>query len=172
MSLSPGDHAFARKHAWPGCVWRHFSQLSVDALYAVLAMRQRVFVIEQKCLYLDADGVDPQCWHGLACSDAGVLRAYARIVPPGVCHAQASIGRVLVDAPYRGGGAGWALMASAMQQAARLYPGQPVRISAQLRLERFYCLLGFVPSGQPYDDAGIAHIDMLHTPQASRAGTG
>ena len=38
---------------------------------------------------------------------------------------------------------------------------QPIRIAAQQRLEAFYASLGFRIAGAPYDEDGIAHVDML-----------
>ena len=35
-----------------------FAQLNLDELYAVLHLRQQVFVVEQNCVYLDLDGLD------------------------------------------------------------------------------------------------------------------
>jgi ElaA protein len=35
-----------------------FDELTVRELYAISAVRQRVFVVEQDCPYLDADGID------------------------------------------------------------------------------------------------------------------
>ena len=46
--------------------WSKFQELSVEQLYEVLALRQRVFVVEQRCVYQDADGLDFKAWHLLA----------------------------------------------------------------------------------------------------------
>lgn len=42
---------------------KRFAELSLVQLYAILALRQQVFVVEQACAYLDADGLDPLCDH-------------------------------------------------------------------------------------------------------------
>lgn len=142
-------------------IWKTFDQLSLEQLYDAIHLRQQVFVIEQECLYLDADGFDPACLHGLGYDNQGALVAYARVLPPGVRYAEPSIGRVIVAEPLRGKGIGEALMKQALARTAALYPGMPVRISAQARLERFYQRLGFASVGDLYDDTGIAHVDML-----------
>ncbi|MCC6688507.1 MAG: GNAT family N-acetyltransferase, partial [Saprospiraceae bacterium] len=36
----------------------HFDKLSTRQLYRISALRQEVFVVEQNCPYLDADGKD------------------------------------------------------------------------------------------------------------------
>ena len=58
-------------------------------------------------------------------------------------------------------GAGRALMQSAITQTKRLYPGQSIRLGAQRYLEKFYGSLGFEPVGEPYDEDGIPHIEMV-----------
>ena len=37
---------------------RHHTDLSTHELYALLALRAQVFVVEQNCPYLDVDGQD------------------------------------------------------------------------------------------------------------------
>lgn len=140
--------------------WLPFDRLTGRQVHDVLQLRQRVFIVEQTCPYLDADGSDPRCWHGLGVKD-GVLVATARIVPPGEKFGEPAIGRVVTAPEMRREGAGRALMISAIAQVKRLYPGQPIRIGAQRYLERFYGSLGFVPMGEPYDEDGIPHIEML-----------
>jgi ElaA protein len=140
--------------------WLPFSSLTPRQVHDVLALRQRVFVVEQRCAYQDADGVDPQCWHGLGVLD-GVLVATARLVPPGTIFVEPAIGRVVTAPEVRRTGVGRALMHEAIAQVRRLYPGQPVRIGAQRYLERFYASLGFEVAGEPYDEDGIPHIEML-----------
>ncbi|GIZ51974.1 GNAT family N-acetyltransferase [Noviherbaspirillum aridicola] len=141
--------------------WLPFHALTPEQLYDAMMLRQRVFVIEQRCLYPDADGLDPACRHGLAYSPSGTLHAYARILQPGVRHPEPSIGRVVVVPELRGRGLGRDLMQAAMREAMRLFPGQPLRISAQAHLRDFYRQFGFEPSGPVYDDAGIPHVDMF-----------
>ena len=67
--------------ASPRWQWSSFDALAVRELYAVLQLRQRVFVVEQRCAYLDADGDDPQAMHLPGWrddADAPRLVAYAR----------------------------------------------------------------------------------------------
>lgn len=149
----------------------HFDQLSLAQLYAVLAARQQVFVLEQQCLYPDMDGLDQAAHHVLGWSDAAPsaagpgsappLCAYLRCLAPGVKFAEASLGRVLTTPAGRGTGTGRELLRRGIAQAEALYPGQRLRIGAQLYLEKFYASFGFVTVSAPYDEDGIAHIDML-----------
>jgi ElaA protein len=140
--------------------WLPFDRLTPRQLHDVLQLRSRVFVVEQTCAFLDADGADPSCWQGLGVQQ-GVLVATARLVPPGLKFVEPSIGRVATAPEVRRTGAGRALMRSAIAQVARLYPGQPIRIGAQRYLEAFYGSFGFVVAGPPYDEDGIPHVEML-----------
>lgn len=134
---------------------RAFSELTTSELYAIVSLRERVFIVEQRCTYLDADGYDPQCRHLWAADDGGI-RAYLRVVPAGLKFPEVSIGRVIVSAAARGTGLGKELMRRGIAMA-----GPSIRIAAQAYLERFYAELGFVRAGEPYDDDGILHVDML-----------
>ena len=152
-------------------VFRPFAALGVDALHAVLRLRQQVFVVEQRCAYADVDGIDPQCWHLLG-SARGRLQACLRVVPPGLKSNEASIGRVAVAAEMRGHGLGHELVAKGVVRCAQLHPGQGIRIASQAQLQRFYERFGFRAVGDIYAEDGIAHIDMLHDArlQAVRSG--
>lgn len=135
---------------------RGFDELTVAQLYAIVALRERVFVVEQGCLYVDADGVDRRARH-LWAEAGGELAAYCRIVPAGAKYDEASIGRVIVSREHRGGGLGKQLM----QRAIAAIGTAPIRIGAQSYLEQFYRDLGFVPASEPYVEVGIPHVEML-----------
>ena len=134
---------------------RTFGELTTNELYAITQLRERVFVVEQRCVYLDADGVDLLSRHVWA-DEAGALRAYLRIVPAGMKFVELSIGRVIIAPEARGTGLGKELMRRGIEGAA----GAPIRISAQAHLEKFYGDLGFVRASDPYDEDGIMHMEM------------
>ena len=77
-----------------------FSDLSATQLYAILKARSEVFVVEQNCVYLDMDGVDPLCQHLVAWTPAQEVAAYLRLVPPGIKFAEASLAKALFDFLY------------------------------------------------------------------------
>ena len=144
--------------------WSRFSELTVEDLYAVVRLREAVFIVEQNCPYPDADGRDPKAWHLLGWvqgSTGRSLVAYARIFEPGVRYDQSSIGRVVTAPDVRGTGVGKALMAEALRRIESLAPGQPIKIAAQRRLEDFYLGLGFRTVSAAYEEDGIIHVDML-----------
>ncbi|HET9625283.1 MAG TPA: GNAT family N-acetyltransferase [Kofleriaceae bacterium] len=136
---------------------RAFLALTVSELYAILALRDQVFVVEQKCIYLEADGYDPPSRHLWATGADGAIHAYLRILPPGAKFAEASLGRVLVAPVARGTGLGKELMRRGLAAVGPV----AVRIAAQAYLERFYNELGFHRVADPYDEDGIAHVDMI-----------
>ena len=147
--------------------WRcaPYRELTLDELYALLALRQRVFVVEQNCPFLDADGADDRAWHLLGWThDADgrpLLGAYARLFAPGEAYAEASIGRVATHPALRRAGLGRALMIEALARVAALAPGAPVRIGAQRYVEHFYESLGFRVAGPEYLEDGIPHVEMV-----------
>jgi ElaA protein len=155
----------AASWTWIEKAW---TELERDELYAILALRQRVFIVEQDCPYLDADGADAACRHLWAAGDDGAVLAYLRIVPAGVKFAEPSLGRVITAPEARGTGLGKALIAEGLARLSRAYGARPVRIGAQKYLERFYGDFGFVRSSDDYDEDGIPHLEMLWTPPALR----
>ena len=144
--------------------WVRFNDLRPDELYAAVRLREMVFVVEQECAYLDADARDPGAWHLLGWLGTGRdkrLVAYARLFEPGVRYTEASIGRIVTAPEVRGSGIGRALMAEGLRRMKELAPGQPIRIAAQIRLEKFYSGYGFTTASEPYEEDGIIHVDML-----------
>jgi ElaA protein len=136
---------------------KDFGELTVHELYRIVELRERVFIVEQACAYVDADGVDPQCRHLWMTDTTGELRAYCRIVPPRVKYPEVSIGRVIVASSGRGQGLGYDLMRRGIEACG----SGPIRIGAQAHLQRFYGNLGFVVASDPYDEDGIPHVEML-----------
>ena len=151
--------------------WSRFDSLTIDDVYDLLALRSAVFVVEQQCVFLDADGCDRDAWHLLGRIDTNTrpgqsteisapLAAYLRSLDPGIKCPESSIGRVIVAAPYRSTGLGRALMREGIARAQAQRPGVAIRIGAQLRLAGFYATLGFHREGLPYVEDGIDHVDM------------
>ena len=102
--------------------WTRFDELGVRGLYDILALRCRVFILEQGP-YLDTDGADLYSWHLQGRDDAGVLQAYLRRVDPGIKYAEPSIGRVITAPEVRGSGLGRTLMREGLARCAAQWPG-------------------------------------------------
>ena len=139
---------------------KSFQELNVNELYELLRLRSEVFVVEQNCVFLDLDNKDQQCCH-LLLSTEGKLAAYCRLVPPGLSYQEMSIGRVITSAAARGSGLGKKAMQLAIENCQMLFGMGPIRIGAQKYALSFYAALGFVEDGEPYDEDGIEHIEMV-----------
>lgn len=137
----------------------NFSALSTALLYDILRLRQEVFIVEQHCFYLDADGKDQHSLH-LCAFEGETLVGYARILPPGLSYPEdASVGRMLVAKSHRKTGLGDTIMRKAVTEALSRYK-VAVSISAQCYAEAFYARMGFETVSGIYDDAGIPHVKM------------
>lgn len=135
-----------------------FDALTPGELYALLALRSDVFVVEQNCVYLDTDGLDSIALHLWLPGTPHAL-AVARLLPPGSCYAEASIGRVATAGRVRRTGLGRALFQRALDEVAQRWPG-PVRIMAQSYLTKFYAEFGFLIQGDEFLEDGIPHFYM------------
>ena len=145
----------------PEWMWRSFAELTPDELYDICALRQTVFVVEQNCAYLDADGWDKRSRHLYTRDASGLLVAYLRLVEPGVKYPEPSIGRVITHPTVRRTGLGRALMAEGIRGAAKYYPGSAIRIGAQSWAEDFYRSLGFERVGEEFIEDDIPHVEMI-----------
>jgi ElaA protein len=137
-----------------------FHELTVDELYAILRLRSEVFVVEQKCIFLDLDGKDQQCLH-LMGWESGVLATTCRIVPPGLSYDDASIGRVVSSSASRRTGAGKEMMRQAVRICRETHPDRSIRISAQSYLITFYSSFGFEQVSDIYLEDDQPHAEML-----------
>lgn len=141
--------------------WRFqtFDELTTNELYGILRLRSEVFVLEQRCCYLDADNKDQRSHH-LSGYRNGELMAFSRIVPPGLSYEYPAIGRIVVSPRGRGTGYGIELLHVSIQKLEELYGNVSIRIGAQLYLKRFYESFGFRQSGEIYLEDEIEHIEM------------
>ena len=144
-----------------------FDQLTLTELYAVLALRQEVFVVEQNCPYQDCDGKDQPAWHLLGRDETGALVCYTRLLPAGVAYPDyPSIGRVVSAPVARGTGAGRVLLARSIEQCYVLFGPRAIKIGAQTYLLKFYEDFGFRSTGEEYLEDGIPHTKMVLAAQS------
>lgn len=138
----------------------HQRDLSIRDLHDVLALRNRVFVVEQDCAYQDIDGQDlaGDNRHLLARADGGMV-GYARLLAPQDGR-PVRIGRLIVGEQVRGQRLGRRLMQAALASCREHWPDAGVELAAQAHLQPFYASLGFVPISEVYDEDGIPHLDM------------
>jgi ElaA protein len=138
---------------------KHFNELTVAQVFEMYQLRSKVFVVEQRCAYLDPDDKDPGAKH-LLVYDGKILAAYARIIAPGLSYKEPSIGRVVVEENYRRKGTGRELMKFCIHKTRELFNNQDIVISAQTYLLQFYNNLGFTAEGTAYLEDEIPHIKM------------
>jgi ElaA protein len=135
-----------------------FSELRPEQLYGILAVRARVFIVEQACAYLDLDGLDVgarHLWTGMP------VLAYLRVLAPGAKYDEPSLGRVVTAPEARRQGLGRALVAEGIARTEAMFGPVAIRIGAQKYLERFYGEFGFERASPDYDEDGIPHLEMV-----------
>jgi len=136
-----------------------FSELTVDELYAIIRLRNEVFVVEQNCVFQDADDHDQLSYHICGWQD-GKLAAYARLIPAGEIYEQPSIGRVVTAGFARRLKLGRELMENAISFSHKTFQGMDIVIGAQIYLRSFYESFGFKKISAIYLEDGIEHIKM------------
>jgi ElaA protein len=135
-----------------------FQILETTDIALCRALRRRVFIEEQGVSEADElDDKDGEAIH-LAAFDAGQALGSARLLVSGEV---GKIGRVCVLAQARGRGIGAALIRAGVARFRDMPDLRLVKLGAQTHALGFYAALGFEPVGEIYDDAGIAHRDMI-----------
>lgn len=121
-------------------------------------VRREVFIEEQRIpKELEWDEHDATAVHAVARNRLGQAIATGRLVSesPGV----GRIGRMAVHRVLRSGGHGAAVL-RALEAVAAARGDREVTLHAQRSAEAFYSRLGYLPHGEPFEEAGIAHIEM------------
>ncbi len=134
--------------------------LTTEQLYQILAARSAVFVVEQKSLYQDCDGLDGDSWH-LVAWDNQTLAGYLRVIDPGHKFPEPRLGRVLTMPPYRRQGLAKQLVQRALEYVHATWPGQGMRMTAQTYLIAFYQGLGFSVTSPEFLINDIPHVEMV-----------
>ncbi len=141
------------------------AELEPRTLYAILALRSEIFVVEQECVYLDLDGRDlePAARQVWAEQDGHILATLRVLEDP---DGTVRIGRVATRRDMRGGG----LAALLMNRALALAGARAVVLNAQTYLLDWYAGFGFVRDGADYLDDGIPHVPMRRPPHLFQRG--
>jgi ElaA protein len=135
------------------------TDLDPTTLYRLIALREAVFVVEQECPYLDADGRDlepgaRQLW----LVEDGEIAATTRLLWDAPDRAR--IGRVATAVAYRRRGFAELLL----QRALDLAGGAEIVLDAQSYLQGWYRRFGFTATGAEFLDDGIPHVPMRRPP--------
>lgn len=130
---------------------------------AARQVRTEVFLQEQHIpIELEWDDADASATHAVAFNRLGMPLATGRLLPPQPADAPgvARIGRMAVSRVLRGSGVGRQVLL-ALEQAARARGVQAIELHAQRSAEGFYARQGYAIQGEPFDEAGIAHVVMV-----------
>lgn len=141
--------------------WNDFDHISGREMHEILRVRQEVFVLEQNCVYVDADSLDYSSLHLVGRTSSGEIATYARLGLPGSGYAEPFIGRVLTVKKYRNYGLARHAVELCLHKIRGAWGIKRVRVAAQLYLKDFYGSFGFTQIGEIYDEDGIKHIDMI-----------
>lgn len=130
-------------------------------MYRILQLRQEVFIIEQNCPYLDADGIDDQCHHVLGKIDNEIV-AYSRIVPKDISYeGYIAIGRVATSKSLRSKSLGKEIFKYTLDLCSEMFPTEKIKLSSQVYIKKFYEAFGFQEYGEVYLEDDIPHIPMI-----------
>jgi predicted GNAT family N-acyltransferase len=125
---------------------------------AAQQVRTAVFVQEQGIAPEDEwDADDNTALHAVLFDVNGQAIGNARLLQPSVNIAK--VGRMAVLEKARGQGYGARLLYALIREARRR-GNKEVRLHAQRTAEKFYAAHGFTVLGEPFDEVGIAHVQM------------
>ncbi len=137
---------------------KSFDEISKQELYTLLKLRMKVFMLEQKSLYLDMDNCDQTAYHFLA-KNAEHLAAYSRVILD-ENEMSAYIGRLVVDENYRNKSIGSLLIGKMIEFIKSKSKSKVIYLNSQVSAQRIYKKFGFSSIGDQFDDSGILHIKM------------
>ncbi len=140
-------------------IYKDFTKLSINKLYALINLRVEVFIIEQNCIYQDLDYKD-QCATHFLCYDANKLVGYSRVLFDKDKNSM-SLGRVITKPTHRNQGIAKQLMKNMLVFLDAKHKDEQIVISAQCYLKQFYSSFGFDVVGDEYKVDGLPHIKMI-----------
>jgi ElaA protein len=140
---------------------KHYNELTLNEFHDLIALRIKVFIIEQNCPYQDLDGKDKKSYHLIGRDGYGNIVATARILPHHISYPEISIGRVVIAEENRGNGSGHDMMKFIITFIQEEFGMEEnITISAQKYLEKFYETHGFKSTGKAYLEDDIPHVQM------------
>jgi predicted GNAT family N-acyltransferase len=124
---------------------------------SISQLRHTVFVEEQGVpASLELDGEDDRCQHVVAQDGLGRVIGTGRLLP------DFRIGRMAVDAAWRGKNVGGRMLEALMNCAASMGANR-VELAAQIQVVAFYERYGFVVCSDEFVEAGIRHRMMARS---------
>ena len=145
---------------------KSWGELTTTDLYSFLKLRTDVFFVEQRVDeeeldWRDAESTTEHYW----ITDEVGSAAYLRVLTdknPTHLDAALIIGRVVVRADRRGEGLAKVLLAAVIER----HGAEAMLLHAQVYASSLYAKSGFVAFGEPYLEAGIAHLSMYRAGEA------
>ena len=133
---------------------KFFEELTTRQLYEIVRSRTEIFLLEQKIICQDFDGIDYKALHCFI-EEEGRVAAYLRAyeTEEGV-----KIGRVLSLTHNKG--LGRRLMVEAIPVIREKFGCETIIVHAQKQAQGFYEKIGFQAVSGEYLEEGIPHITM------------
>lgn len=141
---------------------QEFNELTPQTLYQILKLREKVFVLEQECLYQDLDDIDQRAWHTYMMEGDEVI-AYARTFYKEKESGVVQIGRVVTAPEHRRQKKATEVFAGALDIARRYLKADVVYLEAQTYAIPFYRNFGFEVTSDVFLEDGIPHVKMTLT---------
>ncbi len=135
-----------------------FDELSLNELWKIYNIRNKVFIVEQECVYQDVDEYDKCAYHIFVMDENDEMQGYARVLPKNTVFDQVSLGRVI--SLKRRSGLGSQILERAIQTAIDKFDAKTIIIEAQVYAVKLYEKAGFNTFGEEFLEDGIPHIKM------------
>lgn len=135
---------------------KYFDELTTRELYEIARARTEVFLLEQKIICQDLDGVDYDSLHCFLEEDGKVL-AYLRAYR--IDSGEIKIGRVI--SIVHGIGLGRRLMRQSLEVICERLGTTKMTVNAQKRAEGFYQKMGFKTVSPIFLEEDIPHVKMV-----------
>lgn len=144
--------------------FKHYNDLSLNEFHDIIALRIKIFVVEQNCPYQELDGKDKKCYHLICRNGMGELVGTMRILPQGVAFQDIGFGRIALEENERGTKQGHQMMEEALAFCKAEFGNVSIYLSGQTHLEKFYNKHQFFSTGKEYLEDGIPHVEMAYQP--------
>ena len=135
---------------------KFFDELTTRELYEIVRSRTEIFLMEQKIICQDFDGIDYESLHCFLEQD-GKIMAYLRAYR--IEDGSVKVGRVL--SITHGIGLGTRLMNEAIPVIINSFGCTEIKLNSQKQAQEFYEKLGFAICSADFLEEGIPHVKMV-----------
>src|SRR5690554_6574343 len=115
--------------------FKHYNDLLLNEFHDIIALRIKVFVVEQNCPYQELDGKDKKSYHLICRNGKGDLVGTMRILPQGVAYSDIGLGRIVLDEEERGEKEGHQMIKEALAFSTAECGDVPIYLSGLKYLE-------------------------------------